>query len=404
MIKDYFKISLKNVRRRKLRSWLTIVGIVISIATIFTLISLSLGLQDAIEEQFRQLGTDKFYIQPRGQFGPPGSTSIAQELTEEDVKVVEKVSGVVDLSYYTVGNAKVEFGEESRYVMTAGIPLDQSEVLIETGFYKPKEGRLLKEGDIGEVMIGSQYKDNNYFKKPVHAGDKLTINGQEFKVRGVLESIGNSQDDRLIYMGYEDFRPLFEIPERADFIFVQVAQEENIKSIADRTEKKLLSSRGLEEETRDFTILTPEELLESINQVLVIITGFLFGVGAISLLVGGIGIANTMFTSVVERTKEIGVMKAIGAQNKDILLLFTIESGFLGLVGGAIGVLFGIGIGKIIEIIAVEQLGTTILQVSTPLWLMGASLVFSFAIGSISGLWPAYRAANIKPVDALRYE
>ncbi len=128
------------------------------------------------------------------------------------------------------------------------------------------------------------------------------------------------------------------------------------------------------------------------------------GIAAVSLLVGGIGIMNTMYTSILERNREIGIMKAIGAQNKDILSIFLIESGLLGLVGGVMGVIFGFSISKIIEYIAVQQLGTKLLQAASPLWLIIACLAFAFLTGSISGLWPAWQASKTNVVDAVRYE
>ena len=144
--------------------------------------------------------------------------------------------------------------------------------------------------------------------------------------------------------------------------------------------------------------------MESFGVILNIITAFLIGVAAISLLVGGIGIANTMYTSVLERTKEIGVMKSVGAKNSDITLIFLIESGLLGLVGGIIGIALGIAIGQFVEYIAINQLATTLLRVSTPAWLVVSCLLFAFLAGATSGTLPALRAAKIKPTDALRYE
>lgn len=404
MISDYFILALRNIRKRKLRSWLTLIGIFISIATIFVLIALSLGLQNAVEEQFRILGTDKFFVQPQGQLAGPG-TGGAVELTQADLDVIKKVSGVRELSPWTGTSAKIEVHDEVRYVTVVGIDLETSDLFMETGAYKAEEGRVLKKGDEGNIMIGSHYKHNNLFKKPLSAGDNILINDKtEFKVRGILEPIGNPGDDRLIYMSIEDFRPLFNIPERVDTIVVQVESGEDIKEVAERTERKLRSSRDVTEKTQDFIILTPEELLESFGTVLNIITGFLLGVAGISLIVGGIGIANTMYTSVVERRKEIGVMKAVGAKNSDITLIFLIESGLLGLVGGIIGVILGIAIGKTIEYIAINQLGTTLLAVSFPVWLIVGCLAFAFLAGAISGTLPAIQAAKIKPTEALRYE
>ena len=144
--------------------------------------------------------------------------------------------------------------------------------------------------------------------------------------------------------------------------------------------------------------------LRFLGTVLNIITAFLLGVAGISLLVGSIGIANTMYTSVLERTKEIGVMKAIGAKNSDVLYIFVIESGILGLVGGAIGIFFGIGVGKIIEYIAVNQLGINLLKVVFPWYLIVGCLLFAFVIGSLSGLLPARQGSKLKPADTLRHE
>ena len=163
-------------------------------------------------------------------------------------------------------------------------------------------------------------------------------------------------------------------------------------------------SRDVTEKTQDFIILTPEELLETFGVVLNIITGFLGGIALISLIVGGIGITNTMYTSVLERTKEIGTMKAIGAQNKDILMIFLIESGLLGLIGGIIGIILGLGIAKGIEFIAFQQLGTRLLQAATPVYLFVGCLAFAFLTGAISGGIPAWQASKTNTVDALRYE
>ncbi len=403
MIADYIIMAIRNIRKRRLRTFLTLIGILISIATIFVLISVSLGLENAVEEQFRLLGADKFFIQPRGQLAGPGTTSAAI-LTFEDVKTIEKVQGVKEISAWTASPAKIEYKDEIRFTNVVGIDLETSDLFIETGAYKSDEGRLLKKGDTKDIMIGSQYKRNNFFKKPVNVRDTILINDIPFKVRGILKPIGNPQDDRLIYMPETEFRELFNIEERIDAIVVQVDKNENLKSVADGVERKLIKSRGLTDKTKDFSILTPEELLESFGVVLNIITAFLLGVAAISLLVGGIGIANTVYTSVLERTKEIGIMKAIGAQNKNILAIFLIESGLLGLIGGVIGVLLGIAISETIEYIAINQLGTTLLRAVIPFYLILGSLTFSFLVGSLSGLWPAWKAIKVKPVEALRYE
>ena len=401
MIKDYFKLAVKNVRKRKLRSSLTLVGIIISIAIIFIIVSLSLGLQGAIQEQFKQLGSDKFFIQPLGQFGPPG-TATARTLTVNDVNTIEKVSGVEKVTYFVGGNAKVESNKQAKYFPIYGLPKDGLDLYIESGSLKFDEGGRAKGS--GEVMIGSDYKTGKVFDRPLKAGSKILINGKEFKVSGIFKPIGNPQDDKNILMFMDDFKELFNSGDRVDYIMVQIKAGEDVRVVADSTNRKLMAFRDVTDKTKDFAILTPEELLKSVNNILGIITYFLVGVAAISLLVGAVGIANTMYTSVLERTSEIGVMKAIGARNSDILLIFLIESGLIGMIGGILGVLIGTGIAKSVEYIAVTQIGTNLLRAAIPVYLIAGCIGFAFVIGALSGVFPARHASRIKTVDALRYE
>ncbi|MEK6825630.1 MAG: ABC transporter permease [Nanoarchaeota archaeon] len=403
MNSSYFSLAFRTLWKRKLRSTLTMLGIIISIATIFVLISISVGLQDAVTEQFRQLGTDKFFIFPRGQLAGPGAGG-ASQMSLADVELIDGVAGVKDLSYAVVGNSKIEFGGQTRYLQIIGIPTDRGDVYTESGAYKIDEGRYLRKGDRGVVALGSQFAKGILFEKEVHTGNTVMINGRDFKVRASMGEKGNPGDDQIILMPLEDFRELFVSGERVDQIIVQAESTNTIREVADRVEKKLRTFRHVSEKTQDFTVLTPEEFLATFGAILTILTSFLLGIAAISLLVGGIGIATTMFTSVLERTKEIGTMKAVGAKNSDILTLFLIESGLLGIVGGIIGVLLGYGIAKTIEFIAMQQLNTSLLQAAAPTSLIFGCLIFAFLIGALSGIVPARRASKLKTVDALRYE
>jgi len=403
MILDYFKIAVKNLKQRRLRSWLTMLGIFISIATIFTLISLSLGLQGAINQQFQILGVDKFFIMPKGQLGAPG-TGGAVELTIKDVNVVEKVSGVKDVSYATIANAKVEFNKQTKYFMVVGIPMDRLDLFKESTNLKIEDGKFIEKGETGKVALGYDYKYGNVFEKPIIVGETILINDKKFKVVGILGQIGNPADDKNIYLSIDDLKSTFNTGERIDEIIVQINSEENIKDIASKVEIKLGKSRGLTEKTQDFSVLTPEELLKSFGNILTIITAFLGGIAAISLIVGGVGITNTMYTSVIERTKEIGVMKAIGAKNKDILWIFLIESGLLGLMGAIIGIVLGYGLSLGIVYIVINLYNTNLLQVAAPWYLVFGCLAFGFVIGAVSGVLPAWQASKTNIIDALRYE
>jgi len=406
MISDYFKLAIRSLKKRKLRSWLTILGIVIAIATIFTLISLSIGLQNAVTEQFRMLGIDKFFVMALGQAGGPGSGG-AVELTTNDVNVIEKVNGVKSVSYFTAGNAKIEFSGKAKYFFVIGLPLDKTnalESLFESMSMKIDDGRAIRKDDKGVVMVGYDYKYNNVFSKPVKAGSKIKINDKEFTVIGIVSKIGNPSDDKNIYMSLDDFKELYNSGDRVDEILVQVDAGQDIKIVADKVDRKLMKFRDVTEKTKDFSILTPEELLGTFQTILAVITGFLFGIAAISLLVGGVGIANTMYTSVLERTQEIGTMKSVGAKNSDIYKIFIIESGLIGLIGGIFGVIFGIGVSKGISLIAGQALGTNLFQAATPWYLIAGCLIFAFAIGAFAGSIPSWQASKLSPVEALRYE
>jgi putative ABC transport system permease protein len=246
-------------------------------------------------------------------------------------------------------------------------------------------------------------EDEYFFDRGVSVGDRVELEGKKFEIVGVLGRIGNPEDDSSLIIPLEAAREIFNEPDSYAYVMAQVSQGQDPEVVAERVKKALRKYRGVEEGEEDFSIQTFAELMESFQSVFAIVQAVLIGIAAISLLVGGIGIMNTMFTSVLQRTNQIGVMKAIGARNSDIFKLFLIESGFLGLFGGAIGVVIGIFLSKIVEFAAAGA-GLPILKAYFPWYLILGALAFSFFVGCVSGLTPAVRASKLKPVDALRYE
>jgi len=404
MINDYFRIAFRSLMERRARSLLTVLGIFLAVITIFVLISLSLGLNDFVNEQFEMLGGNKFFIQPLGQIGYGSEGAVM--LTRDDVEIVEKVKGVEQATYIVIGNGKIEYDDSLRYYLVMGMPTDDksTEFIFEAMGLEIDDGRFIKESDNKKILLGYNYKYRALFDKPIDPGDSVEINDVEYEVAGILGEIGNPQDDQQVYMSFKEFQELFDSGERVDMIWVEIKKGENMKEISERVEKKLMSYREVDEKTIDFSILTPEEIMKTFGNILNILIAFLVGIGLISVLVGGIGIANTMYTSVLERRKEIGTMKAVGARNSDILLIFIIESGILGLIGGILGVGVGIGIAKGIEYVARVLIGADMLRASMNPLIMIGSLSFAFIVGLISGFFPSYQASKLKPVDALRYE
>lgn len=401
---DFFMLSWNNLRRRRLRSWLTMIGIFIGIAAVVALISLGQGLEQAITNQFQQFGSDRIIIQERGLQGPPGSgTTNSTKLTEQDVKVVKRVNGVKGAAGIIVKTAKVELNNELDFVFVFGLPQASDEKDI-VSFFKVEQGRNLKEADSDKVVVGVRYTEGKVFTKKVSIGDKINIEGKDFRVVGVLQRIGNPFDDSALMIDKETIKELYGIKDDVSIIHAKVENIDEILKVKEDIEKELRKSRGEKEGQETFEVTTSDQILQSFSNVFAIVQAVLVGIAAISLLVGGIGIMNTMYTSVLERTREVGIMKAIGAKDSDILTLFLFESGLIGLIGGLIGVAIGLGLSKTAEYFATIQLGTNLLQASTSPWIIIGALLFSFVIGTLSGTLPAMQASRLNPVEALRYE
>ena len=404
MLRDYFSLAAENLKTRKLRTWLTMIGIFIGIAAIVSLISLGQGMKDAITSQFQSLGSDRLTIQAKGiQFGPPDS-NVVVPLTKDDIKVIEKVNGVDSVSGRLIQTAVATFEKKNKVTWFVDVPSDSKQRALFNDILKPKtsSGRFLLTSDKYKVVVGNDYSTSPLLGKEVVVGDKIEINGQQFEIVGILEKKGNPQFDLAIYMNEEVLRDVTNTPDKVSMITVRINKGEDLNRMADTITRALRRARNEADGKETFQIQTPEQTLSAVNTILTIVQAVLIGIASISLLVGGIGIMNTMYTSVLERTKEIGIMKAIGAKNSDVLLIFLIESGFLGLLGGIIGLTLGILISKSVEIIATNVLGTGLLKASISIYLLAGALLFSFLIGSISGVLPAIQASKMTPVKALR--
>jgi len=400
---DFLQLSVNNLRRRKLRSWLTMIGIFIGIAAVVALISLGQGMQNYINEQFEQLGSDSIIIAPKG-MGPPGSSGGSLTLTSKDLKVIENVRGVKWVIGYLIKQGSAKYKGELGVGFATGVDPEDIKLLQEIGNAEILDGRNLEKGDKYKAVVGYNHVYRDIWEKSLKIGSTIEIEGAEFKVVGVYQRIGNPVDDSLIYMPKEILKEILNVEDEESQILAKTVSGFDPEEVAEVIERKLRQSRGEKEGQETFNVNTSEQLLESFQSIFGVVQAVLVGIAAISLLVGGIGIMNTMYTSVIERTKEIGTMKAIGAKNSQILILFLFESGLLGLVGGAIGVGVGVGLAKGAEFMATQALGSNFLQASlSPVILFGA-LAFSFVVGSLSGILPAMQASKLRPVDALRYE
>ena len=403
-MKDYLKIAWDNLRHRKIRSWLTMIGIFIGIASVVSLIGLGEGLREAINSQFGALGTDFLRITATGGMGPPG-TGVVNPLSDKEIDEIKKVQGIEEVAGRIMESGKLVFNKKAGFGYAASMPGgEEREVMEDVLNMDVGKGRVLKDGDKGVVVLGSSFaEEDTTFGKPILPGSKIQLQDQEFKVIGILEKSGGVMFDGMVFMNEDDMRDMFDREEDDyDLIVARFDQNADVDKITADVEKKIRKVRGVKEGEEDFSVETPASILESVNSGLLGIQIFVYIIAAISILVGGIGIMNTMYTAVVERTKEVGIMKSIGAKNSTIFTLFFIESGFLGTVGGAIGAILGFLIAHGLAFIGRLALGADIISAHiTPTLIIG-SLLFSFILGSFFGTLPAIQASKLNPVDAIR--
>jgi len=402
MIKDYLLFAIKSILNRRLRSWLTVIGIFIGIATVVALISVGQGMESAINEEFEKLGTNKIIVSPTGGF--MNSIESARPLTVDDVEIIQDVKGVDVAAGMIARTAQVEFKNEVKYTTVSGMPTDEGyEVIEDMQSFSIESGREIEEGDTYDAMVGYIFAED-LFDNELSVRDKFYIEGQKFQIVGIMSKIGNPEDDKQVIIPIETARDLFNEPENVMAVMINVKDGEVPSEVGERIEEELRDSRDEEEGEESFSVQTFEDILAQVGVVLNIISAVLIAIAAISLLVGGIGIMNTMYTSVLERTKEIGIMKSLGAKNSDILLIFMLESGIYGIVGGTIGIITGVLLSVAVSQIAVAALGIEYFRADVPIWLILGALSFSFIVGCASGVLPARQASKLKPVDALRYE
>jgi putative ABC transport system permease protein len=296
---------------------------------------------------------------------------------------------------YLVDSVTVEFDKEKIPATVTAIDITDLKQKWQDINIGVSDGRLFSGKEKFSAVIGINIA-KEAFKKKARINNKLLIGGKEFTIIGILNEVGNPDDDSSIMLPIDTFRDIFNKPTDVSMIELVVKDGVDMQRAADKVKRKL--ERAHDE--NDFEVLTPEQLLNQLGNVLLVVQVVLVGIAAISLVVGALGIMNTMYTSVTERTNEIGIMKSIGAKNVDILLLFLVESGIIGLVGGLLGIACGVFISSMVSLIA-KQAGFGLLLIKINMPLMAFSLGFAFFMGTISGLVPAVRASRLRPAEAL---
>ncbi len=402
-----FLEALQSLAANKMRSALTILGIVIGVAAVIAMVSIGRGAQNSITGSIEGIGTNLLFIFRGGD----ESVRNPQHLTLEDAEALSdpfaapSVAGVAPLLQ---GSGEVSYGRESTITTLVGVTPEYETVRN----IKLTEGEFINQehmlGRASVVILGADTAEALFDRREGVVGESIRIEGQPFRVIGVLAAQGGStfgsQDDRvLVPLSTAQTRLIRRSGlNRVDLIIVQAANPEAVPSAVDEVSQILRTRHRTAIGADDFTILTQKDFLDTVKVITNVLTIFLGGIAAISLLVGGIGIMNIMLVSVTERTREIGLRKALGARKSDILMQFLTESSVLSLVGGVIGILLGWAIAMAVGQIAAAN--DTPIDPSIGLDVVLIATLFSTAVGLFFGLYPANRAANLEPVEALRYE
>lgn len=397
-------LIFKNIRHRPLRGWLTILGVVIGIMLVVTILALSDGIKGVVSQTLQMFGSDIIAIRPGKATNPIESIASiigGQRFRDADIAALAKIEGVRLVLPMDVASMNAEFDGEKKLTMIHGAPWrEMRTVYEESKGFKLESGRWPTNDDAAEVVVGNKFA-NDLFKRPVRLGDDIAVKSQRLRVVGIVSGIGEQMADNVIYSSLARLRSLTGL--RTGIIETAVKTEPgaDIDLVSRQIEFELSKQNAVEE----FAVLTPEKIGNIIGDVLLLIEMVLLMIAVISLIVGAVGIMNTMYTSVLERTKQIGIMRAIGATEDHILSLFLMESGLIGFFGGLLGIVFGLFMAYIVgAIFARFGFAGMFSFVQIDYFGLLAVLALTFIVGIISGVLPARRASKLNPSEALRYE
>lgn len=400
--------AIESLSANKLRSGLTILGIVIGVAAVIAMISLGRGAEDTITSSIQGIGTNLLFVFRDGgeDVRNPKPITLGDASAIADPFLAPSVKGVAPVLQ---GNAiEVSLGGESTHTMLSGVTPEYGVVRN----YQVGEGEFFREehmlGNASVALLGVEVAEQLFDRTEGLIGETVRIEGQPFRVLGVLEPRGgsafsNEDDQVLVPLTTAQARLLRRSSrDRVDMLLVEAISAQSVPQAAEEIAQILRTRHRTEIGADDFSILTQQDFLDTAQTITGVLTLFLGGIAAISLLVGGIGIMNIMLVSVTERTREIGLRKALGARRADILVQFLTESAALSMVGGIFGIILGWLISMAVGRIAAAN--NTPFSPSIGVDTILLATLFSAAVGLFFGLYPANRAAGLEPVEALRYE
>lgn len=406
MIADNIIIALKNIKERKTRVFLTLLGIAIGIMAIVSLMSLGAGMEAAVTQELSSLSDTIFVtigVDAEGAAPTGGGLDFntMEYLMDRDIGDIQRIQGIKDLSPILSGGGMIEYNNELNSVSLLGMEPENMKAVFGLDSLGLEKGVFLKQGDQNKCLIGHNIA-YEYFDSDVPVGARIKINNKLFFVSGIYKEEGmgfSTQTDDSIHLTEHDFEKLTG-QRNVSAAIVRVYDVDQVNDIADEIKTVINENHGSDDIA---SVVTMTSILDSIQSVLSIIQTVLLAIAAIALLVASIGIMNTMLTSVMERTHEIGVMKAIGAKNSDVMSIFLFEGMFISLLGGISGVLIGIIGAQGFSLATSQSMGPGIQPVFT-VFSIGLGITVAILVGMISSFYPAWKAAKMSPIEAVRYE
>jgi putative ABC transport system permease protein len=398
--KSLINLTIKNIFRKKLRSTLTILSVIIGVASVVALIVLSEGMLAAVTDQFNKMGANSIFVMPAFNGNPNTSGRVSEEnrLKMSEAYSISKIAEVEEVYAMNFFTAKGEYKGEELFVYVVTIPSDKLDSMFKFFDVRIDKGKSF-DGKDGYIAIIGPYLAKEAFNREIKVGDTIKINDVDFKVGGILEAVGNESDDSSIYIGRKAGLAVDDYGETVNYMMIKSKEDADADLVVKKIERILKKTR----EEGTYTVISSESFLELIRRVMNMMRSILIAIAGISLIVASLGIANSVFTSVLERTKEIGVLKSIGARISDITFIFVFESVVLTVVGGIIGFFAGIGIARLVILYAATH-NFTMLTIHITPWLVIMTLLLSLIVGLVSGLFPARAAAKMNIVDALRQQ